>query len=117
MTIRVLEIKVLDKSPNGSVLGHIKFNGPTGTQFQNAVIRYPYHEESANMKLLNEGEDYSTMGIENYISISQEILNKNSQTRILVKEKKLSEEVQKALMEFDKKEESYSTHVGSGSVK
>lgn len=96
MTLTVLEIIASE----GKKIGNIKFNSETGMKLEKERIDYPYSKWLANEGLLTKGQDYSSMGLENYISNAQNCLKKNMKEEMTVKRVNLSPEKEMALMKY-----------------
>ena len=96
MTLTVLELIVSE----GKKIGNIRFNSETGMKLEKEKIESPYSKWLANEGLLTRGQDYSSMGLEKYISNAQSCLKKNMGEEVTVRKVNLSPEKEMALMKY-----------------
>ena len=96
MTLTVLELIASE----GKRIGNIRFNSETGMKLQKENINFPYCKWLANEGLLTVKKDYSKIGLSDYIPKAKECLNKNSNERIEIKERKLNTQIEKLVMRY-----------------
>ena len=85
MTLKVLSISLVD----GTNIGSIVLNGPSGTKLQSFRISEQYKEKLVRRNLLYQGNNYDAFTFEEYITRIQKGLRKDLGRKVLIKEKRL----------------------------